>query len=169
MAQTFPCFKCNGFGHIGAYNHIAGGVCFQCKGEGRLAYRPRQAFVEPHPELLVPEHLRATPAQWDQIEALCMTTYGLSEDAFCVLVEKRAGGQACLKYMTAEMARKAIEIGSGPEWQSHMRKSPISMLPLASHATGTTFIPAITALAGFVPCAETGMRHTRRPSSPRAR
>ncbi len=38
----------------------------------------------------------------------------------------------------------------------------MSMLPLASQATGTTFMPAMTALAGLVPCAETGMRQMRR-------
>ena len=36
------------------------------------------------------------------------------------------------------------------------RRSATSMLPFASHATATTFIPAMTALAGFVPCAEVG-------------
>ena len=34
------------------------------------------------------------------------------------------------------------------------RRSAMSMLPLSSVFTTTTFIPAITALAGFVPCAE---------------
>jgi hypothetical protein len=32
------------------------------------------------------------------------------------------------------------------------------MLPSGSHATATTFIPAMTALAGFVPCAEVGIK-----------
>ncbi len=43
------------------------------------------------------------------------------------------------------------------------------MLPWASQATATTRKPAITALAGFVPWAETGMRHTSRWASPRLR
>ena len=34
-------------------------------------------------------------------------------------------------------------------------------------ATGTTFNPATTALAGLVPCAETGIRQTLRCASPR--
>ena len=33
------------------------------------------------------------------------------------------------------------------------RRSATSMFPWSSHATGTTFSPAITALAGLVPCA----------------
>ena len=36
------------------------------------------------------------------------------------------------------------------------------MLPLASQATATTLKPAMTALAGLVPWAETGIRHTLR-------
>ena len=36
------------------------------------------------------------------------------------------------------------------------------MLPLASVFVTTTVIPAITALAGFVPCADCGMRQTLR-------
>ncbi len=44
-------------------------------------------------------------------------------------------------------------------------KSATSMFPCASVFTTTTDIPAITALAGFVPCADCGIRHTfRRPS-----
>ena len=35
--------------------------------------------------------------------------------------------------------------------------------PRSSHSTTTTFMPAITALAGFVPCAECGIRQTLRP------
>ena len=37
-------------------------------------------------------------------------------------------------------------------------KSVKSIFPLSSHLTTTTFIPAITALAGFVPCAEEGIK-----------
>jgi hypothetical protein len=28
------CPKCGGSGYIPAYNHIAGGICFSCRGEG---------------------------------------------------------------------------------------------------------------------------------------
>jgi len=41
------------------------------------------------------------------------------------------------------------------------------MLPSSSLFTTTTSKPAITALAGFVPWAEAGMRHTFRSWSPR--
>ena len=47
------------------------------------------------------------------------------------------------------------------------RKSARSTSPFAADATGTTFIPAICALAGLVPCAEVGIRHTSRCPSPR--
>ena len=42
------------------------------------------------------------------------------------------------------------------------------MLPWSSQATTTTSMPAITALAGLVPCAEEGIRQTLRWPSPRA-
>ncbi len=48
------------------------------------------------------------------------------------------------------------------------RRSAKSTLPSASHPTTTTCMPAITALAGFVPWALDGMRHTSRCDSPRA-
>jgi len=41
------------------------------------------------------------------------------------------------------------------------------MLPSSSVATVTIFMPAITADAGLVPCAESGMMHTLRWWSPR--
>ena len=47
------------------------------------------------------------------------------------------------------------------------RKSARSMLPSRSQPTTTTFIPAIAALAGLVPCAEDGIRHMSRCCSPR--
>ena len=42
------------------------------------------------------------------------------------------------------------------------RRSSTSTLPCASHATTTTCMPAITALAGLVPCADAGMSTTSR-------
>lgn len=41
------------------------------------------------------------------------------------------------------------------------------MLPYLSHPTTTTFIPAMTALAGLVPWAEEGMMQTLRCPWPR--
>ena len=38
------------------------------------------------------------------------------------------------------------------------RKSSTSILPSSVALVTTTFIPAITALAGFVPCAEDGIK-----------
>lgn len=40
------------------------------------------------------------------------------------------------------------------------RTSSMLILPLASVPTVIIFIPHIAALAGFVPCADTGMMHT---------
>ena len=55
-----------------------------------------------------------------------------------------------------------------PAWRAAFaRKSATSMLPAASQRTGITFIPAIAALAGLVPCADCGIRHTLRHASPR--
>ena len=46
-------------------------------------------------------------------------------------------------------------------------RSARSTLPLSSHLTTTTRIPAIAADAALVPCAEAGIRHTSRSDSPR--
>ena len=46
-------------------------------------------------------------------------------------------------------------------------RSATSMLPFASVFTTTTCMPAITALAGLVPCADCGIRQTVRCVSPR--
>ena len=43
----------------------------------------------------------------------------------------------------------------------------MSTLPMVSHFTTTTFMPAICALAGLVPCADSGMRQILRWPSPR--
>ena len=49
------------------------------------------------------------------------------------------------------------------------RTSSRSTLPRSSQFTTTTSMPAITALAAFVPCALEGIRQTVRASSPRDR
>src|ERR1700750_1589473 len=46
-------------------------------------------------------------------------------------------------------------------------RSSKSTLPSSSHLTTTTRMPAITALAALVPCADSGMRHTVRAPLPR--
>ena len=40
------------------------------------------------------------------------------------------------------------------------------MLPALSHLTATTRMPASTAEAGFVPCADVGIKHTSRSLPP---
>src|ERR1017187_8874187 len=46
-------------------------------------------------------------------------------------------------------------------------RSATSMFPWESHSTGTTLKPHMTALAGLVPWALVGIRHTLRRPSPR--
>ena len=64
---------------------------------------------------------------------------------------------------TSPSARRAVRVFAS----AFARRSATSMLPFASVFTTTTFIPAITALAGLVPCADCGIRHTLRCASPR--
>jgi DnaJ-class molecular chaperone len=33
-----PCGKCNGRGRLEMFNHISGGVCFQCEGTGKAGH-----------------------------------------------------------------------------------------------------------------------------------
>ena len=44
----------------------------------------------------------------------------------------------------------------------------MSISPVSAVLTTTTFRPAMTALAAFVPCAEAGIRQMLREESPRA-
>jgi hypothetical protein len=37
--MTHTCHKCDGSGHIRAFSHILGGVCFTCAGSGRVEVR----------------------------------------------------------------------------------------------------------------------------------
>lgn len=36
---TFDCPRCDGKGHIPFFNHVRGGVCFQCCGAGKVAQK----------------------------------------------------------------------------------------------------------------------------------
>ena len=48
--STQSCERCGGAGHISAYSHVSGGVCFECDGTGRTkagrVYQHRGARVE---------------------------------------------------------------------------------------------------------------------------
>jgi hypothetical protein len=44
---TYECPKCGGSGYIAAYSGIANGVCFMCKGAGKLNYKPKAKKVQP--------------------------------------------------------------------------------------------------------------------------
>jgi hypothetical protein len=43
------CDRCGGIGHIAAFKHVSGGVCFQCDGSGTTERRnaPREARPPP--------------------------------------------------------------------------------------------------------------------------
>ena len=62
-----------------------------------------------------------------------------------------------------------IAASDPPAASALARRSSRSTLPSTSQATTVTDMPAITALAALVPCADDGMRHTLRPVSPLAR
>jgi hypothetical protein len=48
--STQSCERCGGAGHISAYSHVSGGVCFECNGTGRTeaghVYQHQGARVE---------------------------------------------------------------------------------------------------------------------------
>ncbi len=58
---------------------------------------------------------------------------------------------------------------SSPYCSILARRSSASTSPSSPVLTTTTFMPAMTALAALVPCAEDGMRQTVRWASPLAR
>ena len=68
----------------------------------------------------------------------------------------------CSKYGEHEAAAHSLACCS-----AFCRSSSLLMLPSASVLTLTIFMPAMTADAGLVPCAEVGMMHTLRCESPR--
>jgi hypothetical protein len=51
-------------------------------------------------------------------------------------------------------------------WTAFASRSDTSTLPSSSVFTTTTSIPAMTELAGLVPWADAGIRHTSRCASP---
>ncbi len=80
-----------------------------------------------------------------------------------------ASRRACRNAASAGMQPPEPIIGStrmqarSPACSSALaRKSGSSTLPRTSHATATTLKPAMTALDGLVPWAETGIRQTLR-------
>ena len=75
------CSKCDGTGDIRAFSHIAGGVCFTCKGTGRLNVRAGLEQGAPDPRFKV----------WERSD--CTVTYDgsrytvFSRDGRCVYVD----------------------------------------------------------------------------------
>lgn len=65
--KTITCPKCSGNGYIAAFAGVAGGVCFKCNGEGRVAYRaprkytPKKVVVDPNTMYDIGELLSGVP------------------------------------------------------------------------------------------------------------
>ena len=91
-------------------------------------------------------------------------------DLAAVLVDQRA-----------DLADALLEHAVGARIGDHQRRQPAACAARPwpggrrgrrcrsrSQPTTTTSMPAISALAGLVPCAEDGIRHTSRSASPRA-
>jgi len=58
--RAYPCpFGCNGTGHLPHFRHIAGGVCFGCKGHGWL-YGRNEAGTAAAPQQQAPQQ----PRRW---------------------------------------------------------------------------------------------------------
>jgi RecJ-like exonuclease len=106
---SYPCHKCNGTGFV-AFRHIENGVCFTCAGSGQLSYRKREkAFVDPHPELLVPEAERATENQWNYLVRLTQD----NDDTFRRFVRQAGAPMASQRYVTRAVMSRAIEMAKG--------------------------------------------------------
>lgn len=106
---TFDCFKCLGSGKV-PFAHIEGGVCFKCCGSGKLSYRKKEkAWVDPHPEWLVPEASRSTTKQWEYLAKLCGDS-----DSACRKALLAAGAPcASQRYVSKATMSKAIDLAKG--------------------------------------------------------
>jgi hypothetical protein len=63
------CMKCSGTGHIQAFNHIMGGVCFACEGKG---YRMLKSIPKPSKKYYVSIRMEENDAeikQWIGVNA----------------------------------------------------------------------------------------------------
>jgi hypothetical protein len=107
----FDCFKCGGSGRV-AFRHVENGVCFTCGGSGKLSYQPKQnAWIDPHPEFLVPEADRATDKQWNYLVRLCND----NDDTFRRFIRAAGGQFATQRYVSKALISKAINLAKASE------------------------------------------------------
>ena len=43
--KKYPCYRCSGKGHIAAFGHVLGGVCFKCGGSGKQSAKPSKSIT----------------------------------------------------------------------------------------------------------------------------
>ncbi len=119
MKNTVTCNRCNGRGSVPGFSHIANGTCFACHGAGRTTRRPANSieYVEPHPELVIPEANRATENQWDFLAMLC----GDNEQCVRRIVALAGCEHANSRYVSRNAMSYAIEIAKkdavAAEWR----------------------------------------------------
>jgi RecJ-like exonuclease len=106
--STYACDRCGGKGHIDHWAHVANGVCFACGGSGKLASRPVAAWVEPNPEVVVPEDKRSTDKQWAFLQKLCKT-----DDQTCKVLKKVGAKIASQRYVDRKVMSEAIKLALG--------------------------------------------------------
>ena len=102
---TYACDRCGGNGRIDHWSHVANGVCFACGGSGKLSGRPLAAWVEPHPEMVVPEDRRSTEKQWNFLQKLCKT-----DDQTCKVLKRVGAKIASQRYVDRKIMSDAIKL-----------------------------------------------------------
>jgi RecJ-like exonuclease len=102
--ETGTCGKCSGTGHINAFSHIAGGVCFMCGGTGKVTLKAREQSWE-HKWPVIPEADRATEKQWNYL--LALTDH--NDRKCCQLLHGAGAPAASEPYVTRKIMSAAIE------------------------------------------------------------
>jgi hypothetical protein len=108
LKNTVTCNRCNGRGSVPGFSHIANGTCFACHGAGSVTRKSSDnvEFVEPYPELVIPEANRATEKQWAFLSSLC----GDNDQCFRRIVALAGCNHANSRYVSRKVMSAAIEI-----------------------------------------------------------
>ena len=114
--QNIPCPKCDGSGRIGAFGHIANGVCFMCEGSGLVQVETFRAKISAENVIRAEWVLRSTEANYVgmtyaklfKVRDFCHGGFGLQEAFPTLLAHWRLVGEPSFQ-AAQEIRRQALD------------------------------------------------------------
>lgn len=83
--ESYKCHKCCGTGYIECFNHVAGGVCFDCNGTGKRVYKWKE-YTKEYAKKLEQNRINRKKAKAPEYNKQLFDKFGFASDGSVYVV-----------------------------------------------------------------------------------